>query len=604
MLRLLSSIVLALTLHGYAEGLPYDFGAGGNRPVPEGAKVTLELDKKERFLGENVLVHFVLENVGTEPFQFSQGGDYRGVGRHLRFKVTATNETGALVEETDPPVFFGGGFGGDVTLKPGEKWTESLPIMRYCRFEQAGRYTLRVTHDFGWKEADRRRPFGEIVIELKMPDAAEAETVVAAMEALPEGRNNSVGQRSAEYADFTCLRQAAYLKPLTRRLEEGNLRALSGLSEIEIPVATRALIASAVHGSVIVAVQIVPRLLERMPLSAEQSRRASEPGWEFLKSRKRKVEHAWLDEMSPGIRELAKVLMMRDPGLVGPGARLLSEVGTPDDSSVLIAALKPLLESADQPRHSADDRLESPEPLASISSAASALRGRGWKLPDTLNGNAEILLYLWQLADERIPRSSRSAEILDAFFVTSHWQMREAAVLALPAELDERWLSKLSQALRDEDYGVVRSACRVTGKSGHREFAESLVNIVAAENNRALVLAASEAAESLGAGGPLLAAWADRLSDSSLWSDALDFLQQRTVAWDHGWGGRTDLTREERLELRGHWRTFLEQHGATIAAGKRYAIGDPAITPGMFGRARQFTLPNGAKWPADSPAGQ
>jgi hypothetical protein len=45
--------------------------------VPDGAKVTLQCDKKEYFLGENVLVHFILENISDKPFEADFGGDYR-----------------------------------------------------------------------------------------------------------------------------------------------------------------------------------------------------------------------------------------------------------------------------------------------------------------------------------------------------------------------------------------------------------------------------------------------------------------------------------------------------------------------------------------------
>jgi hypothetical protein len=61
--------------------------ANANKPVPIGAKVTLELDRPEYFLGENVLVHFILKNTSDEPFEADLGGDYRGATRHLRFQV-------------------------------------------------------------------------------------------------------------------------------------------------------------------------------------------------------------------------------------------------------------------------------------------------------------------------------------------------------------------------------------------------------------------------------------------------------------------------------------------------------------------------------------
>jgi hypothetical protein len=42
--------------------------ANATQLVPVGAKVTLEVDHQEYFIGENVIVHFILENVGNQPF--------------------------------------------------------------------------------------------------------------------------------------------------------------------------------------------------------------------------------------------------------------------------------------------------------------------------------------------------------------------------------------------------------------------------------------------------------------------------------------------------------------------------------------------------------
>jgi len=53
-------------------------------PVPEGAKVTLEFDRQEYFIGENVLIHFIVKNVGKRPFVVDQGGDY-SEHRQVRF---------------------------------------------------------------------------------------------------------------------------------------------------------------------------------------------------------------------------------------------------------------------------------------------------------------------------------------------------------------------------------------------------------------------------------------------------------------------------------------------------------------------------------------
>src|ERR1035437_10880951 len=47
--------------------------ANAEKLVPAGAKVTLEVDRREYFLGENVFVHFILENTGDQPFEADFG---------------------------------------------------------------------------------------------------------------------------------------------------------------------------------------------------------------------------------------------------------------------------------------------------------------------------------------------------------------------------------------------------------------------------------------------------------------------------------------------------------------------------------------------------
>src|ERR1035441_5599646 len=116
-----------------AASAPLDIWTGrGNKPVPPGAKLTIAFDRNEYVLGENVLLQFILENTGQEPFTADFGGDYDGVDRSLRFKVTARDEQGHVAPEPDPnlPCFGGEGFGKK--LMPGEKLVISLPLMRYC----------------------------------------------------------------------------------------------------------------------------------------------------------------------------------------------------------------------------------------------------------------------------------------------------------------------------------------------------------------------------------------------------------------------------------------------------------------------------------------
>ncbi|HKB36392.1 MAG TPA: hypothetical protein VKD72_08065, partial [Gemmataceae bacterium] len=48
--------------------LPSAGRAADKETVPAGARLSLEFDKREYFLGENVLIHLVIENTGSTPF--------------------------------------------------------------------------------------------------------------------------------------------------------------------------------------------------------------------------------------------------------------------------------------------------------------------------------------------------------------------------------------------------------------------------------------------------------------------------------------------------------------------------------------------------------
>src|SRR5436190_16087954 len=117
------------------------------RPVPRGARVRVELDRKQYFLGENVLLHFCVENTGGEPFKVEFGGDYRGSPRPLRFSVHAVDAQGKEVADPSPNPMCMGGLSYAKELKPGDKHFETLQLTRYRRFEKPGIYRLSVSHD-------------------------------------------------------------------------------------------------------------------------------------------------------------------------------------------------------------------------------------------------------------------------------------------------------------------------------------------------------------------------------------------------------------------------------------------------------------------------
>ncbi|MCX7046134.1 MAG: hypothetical protein NTX50_11695 [Candidatus Sumerlaeota bacterium] len=595
------------------------------KPVPDGAKITLETDRQEYFLGENILVHFILTNTGAQPFEAEFGGDYRGSSRHLRFKVTATDEAGNLAEDPDPNPMCFGGMGGPRTLKPGEKFIQSLPLMRYRRIIQPGRYTITAKHDFGWKEeGERKRPIGVTTITLRLPDASQTESVVTQMEKLPENPDSVWGQKTKEYADFSCLCQPVYLEPLIRRARAGNLRALAGIGSMATTQATQALIEMANAADAKLALDAALTLNGRLP---DPEFKKELPGrgpfrFDAMESRRRLAEKSYDDKFTSQVRALAvKFLGLTETREIGCGAFMIQAVGTPDEAPAVIAALDRVLDPMVRPRHDANDNiLDFPEPLPELMRAMQSLHKRGFTLNSGgLSGNAQIMLWFAWLQNEPGPRPQRWLEMAEAFGTGSHYPLNEAVVRSIPSPMPLECAKFVEGALADRDYGVCRAACEVAGKSGRKEFYKPLLEIIATEphewlfraaadaardiatSNTARELATSDTAPSYSAEYDLLEACADRLDDEHLYPIALDYLQTIFEGLPGGWSGRTDLTRSERLELRKQWKAFLTAHAADLRANKKFKLTDPALSgsvaAALFGHARSFQLPDGKIWP-------
>lgn len=580
------------------------WAGNATQPVPEGAKVTLEFDRPDYFLGENVLMHFVLQNTGDTPFEASWGHDYRGASRHLRFKVTATDEAGQAAEDPDPSDMCMGGLGGPETLKPGEKFTTSLPLMRYCQIDQPGLYRIRATHDFGWREGERKRPVGETTITFRMPDAAKAEWIVSRMENLPNTPNAIWGRRSRDYADFGCLRQPVYLEPLVCRARGGDTHAFEGLGRMATLEATEALIRLAGDSDSNLALDAARTLTGRLPHPEFDK---SLPGQGRLRIgrfpvRRRLAERAWDARFAPAVRALAtNFLARKETSHISRGALIIEAVGTKEEAPAVLAAIDRALEPLHQPRSDPKDNiLDFPQPVRELLRAMQALRSRGFAVGRSVSGRAQILLYFQWLADEAPPRPSHWLQMLDAFGAAGQYPLRESALRSIPQPMPAECTKFVTRGLADPDLGVCRAACAVAGKSGDKELIKPLLEIIATEHHDWLLREASNAAQALGAGFDLLEVWADRLAEERLYHLALDALQTVLEVPSGGYSGRTDLIRTERLELRKAWKEFLARHTEEIRNGKRFRLSDPTVTPALVGRARSWRLPDGTSWPVST----
>jgi len=599
----LALIPCALPVHAGDESM---WAGNATQPVPEGAKVTLEFDRPDYFLGENVLVHFVLQNTGDTPFEASWGGDYRGASRHLRFKVTATDEAGEAAEDPDPSPMCMGGFGGPKTLKPGEKFTTSLPLMRYCDIVKPGVYTIWATHDFGWKESERKRPVGETTITFRMPNAEQAERIVSEMAELPDWPNKFWGKRSPAYADFRCLRHSVYLGLLAKRARDGDKRAFEAIGHIPTVKATGILIQLAGYPDGELALKAANTLNKRLPYPQSHyiyrpphTKSTQRPQ---LTIRGRLVERAWEENLILDVRALgAKLLASEDLPTAAAGAFMITSVGTKEDAPAVLASINkarnPTHKNRTEPK---DNILDTPQPIRELLRAMDTLRTRGYSLGEHVSGDAEILLYFHILRDDPSPRPKRYRQFLEAFGTSSWFPIREAAVRSIPKPIPPEYRDFVLERLEDKDLGVCRAACAAAGMSGDSRFLRPLLDLIATEQHEWLLGEAGNAAQTLGAGFDLLSVWADRLAEARLYPLALDTLQTVLEVPSGGYSGRTDLSRAERLELRKAWKEFLALHADEIRTGRRFNLSDPAVTPALVGRARSWRLPDGTSWPVST----
>jgi hypothetical protein len=65
-------------------------------------RVTIEAEKKQYFIGEEIYINNVLENIGKVSFEYHKGGDYRGATRHLGYHIEAVHEDGTEMPDPDP----------------------------------------------------------------------------------------------------------------------------------------------------------------------------------------------------------------------------------------------------------------------------------------------------------------------------------------------------------------------------------------------------------------------------------------------------------------------------------------------------------------------
>jgi hypothetical protein len=413
-----------------------DFCFGERIPVPEGAEVTLKFDKPTYFLGENILLHFCVENTGSEPFKIDKGGDYRMASRSLRYIVTAMHNDDTEALDPDPSGFCMGGMRGDTEIKPGEKWTRSLQLVRYRRLEKPGTYLIRAHHDFGWKATPERDiPHGEARITLVAPDLAQAQEVVDRMMSLDCGQHGGYGEKSKPFADFTTLEHPGYLPILTPLLAEADERALTGVASIATPEATQVLINQFAHEDAAFATRAANHVCDRLPCPKLSGEGRLLSTW--MVKRRYLAERAWRPTFAePVLAFGCQQLASGNQEATRAGGNILHRLGTAENLPLVVRAL------------------DQGEDFSWLTSAVDAIIKRGGRASSEPESRGEQVVFIRALKVDSDFRPDGWESTMARILKQGDSALRELALRALSAPIPYEVQKTLPGFLDDPDEKV------------------------------------------------------------------------------------------------------------------------------------------------------
>ncbi len=560
---------------------------GAKLPVPAGAKVSLKLPEKVR-LGDAVPGVFTVTNAGSEPFEISTGGDYRGTGFPLRLKIRVTDSEGKVLpdESVKSPNF--GGLGGSQKIGPGESADIKFPLPGYVALPGAGTYTVEACHDLGWLVEEKHpHPVAKANIEVIMPTAEE---ILDRVRDLSSG-----GDDWDRRFQLDKLRHEIFLPALIQEAKAGHANAVTGIAGIRGLAAFQALLDLLESPSADVVKASGAALRMRLPSLGDETPRQD---WD-PKFRERLL------------RAALTMLRSRDAATVELGASFIQAQGDASQAKPLLEATQAALDGPWEIRSGKGaNTLDAPAPLRCLIQAIDALRGRGWRLgPDPSGGSAVILAQFRELADPNIPRpaTDRWKQTVIAFSDANPPTFRQNAILAIPTPVPDEFEPALMKALEDKDWGVLRSACEVAGKSGRKAFIRPLCQIVESTHETFVQSAASSAAQALGARVELWEAWCEVITDQEHMYEALRELATGTLDLTSGsGGGNSNFTHEQRFAIRDAWREFLRKNHERLARGERLPLKDASVSASLTGSdinasdpAVRFSLPDGKSWPPE-----
>jgi len=573
---------------------------GEKSPIPNGINIKLELDKTEFFLGENILLHFCLENRGRESITFNTGHDYRGGNRSNRFKLTITDINGNILPDPDPG-FNLGGIAGDNELKSGEQWCQSLPLFRYVRIDEAGLYQIKAQHDFGWIDDDKNNPLpvGKTKIKLNMPNEKQAKQVVKFVYSQSKKRPwESIGKKRKPYPDFSVLNYPIYLPIMYEKARQGDSDALAAIASTATLEATKVLLELSNHGNYEFALLALRAVSARFPdptLVGKLAQRGMY-GNVGAKLRQEFIDKTWRDEYKQDIRKHIRRLLdsvnMLDIML---GALIIESFGQVEDFPHLIGALNQAISNTIELER--DTMVYPPKrgALNELLRAVEVLVKNEKSIPLQPKSDGEIVVYLTALGGEKF-RPQGWTSYAKYWLTHDISFIREYTIVNLPDADNKAVKKELLNNLEHADIDILIAACNKSIEFEIKEAKDQILTVLKNANAPHLINCAVNASYKLGSKWATLNILVNRLEERAHYHDFIGRIKEFVIDTSTiGSGGNNGKFKPERLKR--EWIKFLARHQERLKNGRKFDFIDEEITPDLFPDV-EWWLEAGGKWPS------
>jgi hypothetical protein len=565
--------VLATNICSAQPNGSFETSNSGQNEIPGGIKISLESNKTNYFLGENVLLYYRIDNAGSNTFKISVGGDYRGSTRADRFKVTATSTDGKPVIDPTPVMRnFGGGLMPNSEIKPGGDWFENVHVIEYCRFDEPGSYTIHVFHDLGFgkmRETDLREV--SITINLQAPTEEQARTILVEDETAKPYHGNTWGQKGESRLDYHCIRWPTFLQPLIERAQNGRQDAVEGIASIRTLEATRALANLLGHTNFAIAQQSATLLEWRTPHSTNEFQG---PWGEMRKQYY--IENVWDKKFAAPLLDFSLQLLARkNHNDFILATKFLGRVGTQHEVPALMKALEFAVKQTNA-EFLAD--IHYPSPIR----ASDTLLGAAMMIDQNLSVSAneiktpgQALLFIAKHSGNDRVFSKEDEAAFAQLLRHKLPYVRMKALENLPKEIPQSLSGLVMERMTDSNAGVRGFAFEVARRMQEPRHGEIALAVLKTADDQWLRWSAHDIALKYGARYECAMVWVSHLVapkniNDYTPHDAIQHLFEIIVGKNTSGNLEHPHDAVEAQTMQEHWKKFLIENKDKIEAGHEF----------------------------------